>query len=92
MKSAYLAVSFCQSNGQSPDDVAFCFLDTEKEIYQDCYKAVIPNLVSGGLLVADNAISHQYELQPVIDQALNDIRVDAMVISVGKGLLVNRKI
>jgi hypothetical protein len=42
--------------------------------------------------VADNAISHQDELQPLIDQALNDNRVDAMVVSVGKGLLVNRKI
>lgn len=73
-------------------DVAFCFLDTEKDIYEDCYQAVIPNLVSGGLLVADNAISHQDELQPLIDQALNDNRVDAMVVSVGKGLLVNRKI
>jgi predicted O-methyltransferase YrrM len=73
-------------------EVAFCFLDTEKEIYKACYETVIPRLVSGGLLVADNATSHQVELQTFIDQALNDIRVDAMVVSVGKGLLVNRKI
>lgn len=73
-------------------DVAFCFLDTEKEIYEDCYRVIVPNLVSGGLLVADNAISHQAELQPVIDRALKDHRLDAMVVPIGKGLLVNRKI
>jgi caffeoyl-CoA O-methyltransferase len=73
-------------------EVAFCFLDTEKELYEACYKAIIPKLVSGGLLVADNATSHQAELQPVIDRSLNDFRVDAVVVPIGKGLLVNRKV
>jgi predicted O-methyltransferase YrrM len=73
-------------------DVAFCFLDVEKEIYGDCYEAAVPNLVAGGLLVADNAINHRATLKPVIDRALNDERVDAMVLSIGKGLLLCRKI
>ena len=38
---------------QSYSDISFCFLDAEKDVYQDCYDAVIPNMVSGGLLVAD---------------------------------------
>ena len=33
-------------------DVAFCFLDTEKNLYEECYEAVVPNMVSGGLLVS----------------------------------------
>ncbi len=72
-------------------DVAFCFLDAEKEIYADCYEAVIPNLVPGGLLIADNAINHAPTLQPMIDRALADSRVDAMVVPIGKGELVCRK-
>ena len=72
--------------------VAFCFLDAEKEVYGPCYEAVIPNMVSGGLLVADNAINHRATLQPMIDRALGDRRVDAMVVPVGKGLLVCRKL
>jgi predicted O-methyltransferase YrrM len=71
--------------------IAFCFLDSEKEIYADCYDLVIPNLTPGGLWLADNAISHQEELQPLIDRALADQRVDAMVVPVGKGLLLARK-
>ena len=73
-------------------NVSFCFLDAEKEVYADCYEAVVPNLVPGGLLVADNAISHQQDLQPMIDRALSDERVDAMVVPVGTGELVCRKL
>jgi caffeoyl-CoA O-methyltransferase len=71
--------------------IAFCFLDAEKDIYQDCFDLVIPRLVRGGLLLADNASSHP-ELQPFIHKALTDSRVDALVVPIGKGLLLCRKI
>jgi predicted O-methyltransferase YrrM len=74
------------------DDIAFCFLDAEKEVYADCYELVVPKLVKGGLLVADNAINHRESLQPMLDRALSDERVDAMIMTVGKGELVCRKI
>ncbi|MEA3501150.1 MAG: O-methyltransferase [Actinomycetota bacterium] len=73
-------------------DVAFCFLDAEKGVYADCYEAVVPNLVRGGLLVADNAINHRETLQPMIDRALDDPRVDSLVVPIGKGELVCRKL
>jgi len=72
-------------------DIAFCFLDAEKDIYSDCYEQVIPNMVKGGVLVADNAINHRETLQPFIDRVLADKRVDAMVFPIGKGELVCRK-
>jgi len=72
-------------------DIGFCFLDAEKEVYADCYELVVPRLVSGGLLVADNAITHFETLQPMIDRALSDSRVDAMVVPIEKGELVCRK-
>ncbi len=73
-------------------NIAFCFLDAEKDVYADCYEMVVPNLVPGGLLVADNAINHQVVLQPVLDRALIDSRVDALIVPIGKGELVCRKI
>lgn len=73
-------------------EIAFCFLDAEKENYRACYDEVVPRLVSGGYLVADNAISHRDTLQSVIQHALVDQRVDAMVVRVGKGLLICRKL
>ena len=73
-------------------DIAFCFLDAEKEIYSACYEAVLPNMVPGGLLVADNAINHRTTLQPLIEHALADERVDALVVPIGKGELLCRKL
>jgi len=73
-------------------NIAFCFLDAEKEIYGEIYDLVVPRMVKGGLLVADNAINHRETLQPMLEQALHDPRVDALVVPIGKGELVCRKI
>ena len=72
--------------------IAFCFLDAEKDIYQDCYNLVVTNLVTGGLLLADNVISHARFLEPFVENAAADERVDTVVVPVGKGLLFCRKI
>lgn len=74
------------------NDIAFCFLDAEKEDYQHYYDLVIPKIVSGGMLVADNAINHYVTLEPMINLALADRRVDALVVPIGKGELVCRRI
>ncbi|MHA2009304.1 MAG: O-methyltransferase [Promethearchaeota archaeon] len=72
--------------------IAFCFLDAEKEIYEDCYDLVIPNMVKGGILVADNAINHYETLKTMLDKALNDDRVDALIVPIGNGVLLCRKL
>lgn len=74
------------------ENIAFCFLDAEKEVYGECYEAIIPKLVHGGLLVADNAINHRETLKPMLDRALSDERVDALIVPIGKGELVCRKV
>jgi predicted O-methyltransferase YrrM len=72
-------------------DIAFCFLDAEKEVYTDCYELVIPRLTSGGILIADNAISHQDTLRMLLERAAQDTRVDVLIVPIGKGVLVCRK-
>lgn len=72
--------------------IGFCFLDAEKEVYGDIYELVVPRLVSGGILIADNAINHREALQPMLDRALSDGRVGALILSIGKGELVCRKV
>ncbi len=74
------------------EDIAFCFLDAEKNLYLDFYELIIPRLKKGGILIADNVISHQAALQPMLDRALSDDRVDALVVPIGKGELVCRKL
>ena len=72
-------------------DIAFCFLDAEKEVYGRCYDRVVPRMVRGGLLVADNAINHYETLATMIAASLADARVDALVVPIGNGELVCRR-
>jgi caffeoyl-CoA O-methyltransferase len=74
------------------EEISFCFLDAEKDVYSACYEAVVPKMVPGGILVADNAINHRETLQPMLDRALSDDRVDAMIVPIGKGELVCRRL
>ena len=69
------------------NEIGFCFLDADEEVYEECYEAVIPRLSPGGLLIADNAVSHAEVLQGVLQRALHDERVDATIVPVGKGEL-----
>nr|WP_147663074.1 class I SAM-dependent methyltransferase [Candidatus Prometheoarchaeum syntrophicum]QEE16195.1 O-methyltransferase [Candidatus Prometheoarchaeum syntrophicum] len=78
-------------NLDSLNNVAFCFLDCEKEMYFDCYKKIIPKLVKGGLLVCDNAINHRETLLPMMNYAEKDQRVDVVLVPIGKGEFLCRK-
>jgi predicted O-methyltransferase YrrM len=80
------------SRAEEFSEIGFCFLDAEKDVYEACYDVVVPKLVPGGILVADNATSHRDDLHDMLQRALDDDRVDAMVATVGKGELVCRKL
>ncbi len=74
------------------EDISFCFLDIDKEYYLETYELVVPNLVSGGLLVADNISSHQHILGRFVRRVFKDKRVDAIIVPIGSGELVCRKV
>jgi predicted O-methyltransferase YrrM len=46
----------------------------------------------GGLLLADNAIDFREVLQPMLDRAQHDPRVDSLIVPIGKGVLLCRRI
>lgn len=71
--------------------VAFCFLDAEKDVYAQCYESLVPNLVPGGILIADNVTSHKEQLRGFTERAMSDVRVDSMIVRIGKGLLLCRR-
>ena len=73
-------------------EVGFCFLDAEKDHYQECFDLVVPNMVKGGVLVADNILSHQKALGRMVRKTMKDKRVDTMILPIGSGLLLCRKI
>jgi predicted O-methyltransferase YrrM len=74
------------------DGISFCFLDTEKELYGECYELVVPRMIHGALLLADNAIDSREVLQPMLDRAQADPRVDSVIVPIGKGVLLCRRV
>ncbi len=51
----------------------------------------MPRLVPGGLLVADNAVGFEDVMQPMLDRACADERVDAVIVRFLTGQLICRK-
>ncbi len=73
------------------DNISFCFLDAEKEIYEPCYELIKNKIIKNGLLVADNAINHYETIRPMIDKVLKNENYDSLIVPIGKGELVCRR-
>ncbi|HEY5627920.1 MAG TPA: class I SAM-dependent methyltransferase [Candidatus Limnocylindrales bacterium] len=64
------------------------FLDAEKDDYLGMLEPAIEALRPGGLLVADNLLSHEADLAGFRDAALGDPRLVGLVVPIGRGELV----
>ena len=73
------------------ENISFCFLDCEKEMYEPCWEILSKKMVKNGILIADNAISHADTLLPWIQKVLDNPDFDSLVVPIGKGELVCRK-
>lgn len=82
--------SFIASNLSSP--LHYVFLDAEKEDYVRHFQLVKPKLVRGGLLVADNVVSHGEDMKDFLTLLPTDPDVMASIIDVGKGLALVTKL
>ncbi len=64
------------------------FLDAEKDDYLRMLEPAIAALRPGGLLVADNLISHEADLAAFRAAALGDQRLAGLVVPIGRGELL----
>ncbi|PNH89758.1 caffeoyl-CoA O-methyltransferase [Vibrio diazotrophicus] len=64
------------------------FLDANRLEYPDYYYRLIASLRCGGLLVCDNAISHEEEFKLFTCMVEEDTRLLSFTINVGKGELL----
>ena len=70
---------------QLPGPFDVVFLDADRPQYLTYFELVFPKLVSGGLLVADNAVSHAHELAAYLMRVKADPRLFSVTLPVGKG-------
>lgn len=79
------------------------FLDADKTGYIDYYELTLPNIRSGGWIIADNVLFHGEVLEPILkgknakaihafnEHVCRDERVEQVMISVRDGLMIIRK-
>jgi predicted O-methyltransferase YrrM len=70
------------------DAVDFIFLDAERPAYVDYWQDLVRVLAIPGLLVVDNAISHERELVEFTALAEHDSRVASALVPIGAGVLL----
>lgn len=68
--------------------IDFVFIDAAKKQYLSYYEHVMPLLKSGGLIVADNCISHANAMRDFLDKVVIDSRVSATLLDVDNGLML----
>jgi|SRR5208283_5080728 len=79
------------TNLKNVEEISFCFIDCEKELYGKCWDLVSDKIIDNGFIVADNAISHHDDVKPMIDKAMSDERFDSLIVPIGTGELVCRR-
>jgi predicted O-methyltransferase YrrM len=72
--------------------VDLVLIDAKKSLYETYFDVVYPHLVKGGLVVADNALSHQDELEDYISYVENHPNLESVLVPIGRGLEISVKL
>ncbi len=75
-----------------PGPFHFVFLDADRASYSTYLDLALPKLVPGGLLVADNVISHAHELTDYLTRVKSNSALFSVTVPVGKGEEVSLKL
>jgi caffeoyl-CoA O-methyltransferase len=74
------------------EPVDFLFIDAEKGYYESYFDVVYQRLVKGGIVVADNVLSHRDELEDYIMYVENHPNLESAMVPIGRGLEISVKL
>jgi predicted O-methyltransferase YrrM len=74
------------------EPVDLLFIDTTKSYYETYFDIVYQRLVQGGLVVADNVLSHQDELEDYVSYVENHPNLESVMVPIGRGLELSVKL
>lgn len=66
------------------------FLDANKEEYAQYFQYSLQVITPGGIVIADNTVSHAHKLTAFFEIVANEPRAHALELSIGTGLLLIR--
>jgi len=75
-----------------PGPFDFVFLDADRPSYRAYLELALPRLVPGGLLVADNVVSHAHELAEYLARVKAHPDLFSVTVPVGKGEEISLKL
>jgi caffeoyl-CoA O-methyltransferase len=64
------------------------FIDATKMEYLSYYKAIMPKIAAGGLLIADNCITHEDSVKNFLEYIEKDPKVQSAVLPMDNGLML----
>ncbi len=70
----------------------FIFIDAEKEDYIEYFDLAFPKLKVGGIIIADNVVSHSDSLKEYVDYVRANPNTQSVLIPVGRGEELTLKI
>jgi len=74
------------------EPVDMLFIDAEKSYYETFFDVVYPRLVKGGMVLADNAVSHRDQLEDYISYVENHPNLESVMVPIGRGLEISVKL
>jgi predicted O-methyltransferase YrrM len=74
------------------ENISFCFLDAEKDIYNSCYEIIKDKIILNGMIIADNAINHYDSIKDMVENIMKNKEYDCLIVPIGKGELICKKI
>jgi caffeoyl-CoA O-methyltransferase len=74
------------------EPVDLLFIDAEKSYYESYLDVVYQRLVKGGIVLADNVISHRDELEDYILYVENHPNLESVMVPIGRGLEISVKL
>jgi len=74
------------------EPVDLVLIDAEKSYYETYFDVVYQRLVKGGMVIADNVLSHQDELEDYILYVENHPNLESVMVPIGRGLEISVKL
>lgn len=69
----------------------FIFIDANKKEYIDYFRLVDKMLVEGGIILADNILSHYEKVEDYVENLFNNPNYQSQILDFGSGMMLSRK-